>query len=243
LDIAARLDFIALETHRHVVAELLSEAQTRPEVSGVLLIGSLGRGNPVPGSDVDLLLLVSDGRSLERPTQHDERHGIWIELHYRDAAWAIAQMDREPEWLHAYLEGRILHDPHRDLAQLVAATRDRFGSYRTPPEEKPRLRFMVDRTRDKLEAALAAGDHDRAATIVGLGSGALIRFLWAAYDRPLVGATNIWLHLSDLADGPTALPQQVKALLLGDVTERVDAAIAVCVAIVDRIDLTTAPSA
>lgn len=239
----AGLAFIALEPHRRVVAELLAEAQARPEVRGVLLIGSLGRGNPVPGSDVDLLLLVADGRSAERPTRHDERHGVWIELHHRDAEWAIAQMDSTPEWLYSYTEGRILHDPYGDLAQLVAVAQERFASYRTPPGDKPRLRFMADRTRDKLEAALAADDLDRAATIVSLGAGSLVRFLCAAYDRPLFLSTNIWLHLSNLTNFPPAMHRQVRALLLGDAAACVDAAIAICGAIVAHLDASTSSAA
>lgn len=229
------IDFIVLEPHRHVVAELLTEAQSHPDVVGVLLIGSLGRGNPVPGSDVDLLLLVDDGRRVERPTQHEERRGVWVELHYRDAAWATAQMDRDPEWIYAYVEGRILHDPRGHLAHLVAAAHDRFVAYRTPAGEKARLAFLADRTRDKLEAALTAGDHDRAGTIVGFGASAIVRLLWAAYDRPIIGPTNIWHHLADLRDFPPGMHQQARALLLGDATERVEAAIVICISITTHL--------
>lgn len=238
----ARLDLIALEPHRTVVAELLAEAQARPEVAGVLLIGSLARGNPVPGSDVDVLLLMDDGHSAERPTQHEERHGIWVELHRRDSTWATAQMDRDPEWIYAYTEGRILHDPRSDLARLVAVAHDRFAAYRTPPGEKARLAFLADRTRDKVAAALTAGDLDRAATIVGFGAGGIIRLLWAAYDRPIIGPTNIWHHLPDLTGFPPEVSQQARALLLGDATERTEAAIAICDVIVAHLAKATVPT-
>lgn len=108
-----QLDLIALEPHRRVVAEVLAEVEVRAEVAGVLLIGSLAHGNLVPGLDVDLLLLVADGRSAERPTWHEERHGVWVELHERDAAWATDQMDRDPEGIYAYIEGRILRATRR----------------------------------------------------------------------------------------------------------------------------------
>lgn len=240
---SAPLDCITLEPHRQVVAELLAEARARPDVRGVLLIGSLGRGNPVPGSDVDVLLLVADGCSAERPTRHQERHGVWVELHERDAARATDQMGRDPEWIYAYTEGRILHDPHGDLAQLVAVAHDRFATYRTPPGEQARLAFLADRTRDKLRAALAAGDHDRAATIVGFGAGGIIRLLWAAHDRPIVGPTNIWHHLSDLVGFPPEMSHQARALLLGNATERTEAAIAICGAIVAHLAEAPAPTA
>ena len=40
---------------RRLVAE-------RPEVPGVLLFGSLARGDHVPGSDADLIVAVAEGR-------------------------------------------------------------------------------------------------------------------------------------------------------------------------------------
>ncbi len=239
---AERVSFIAFEPHRQLVAALLTEAQRRPEVVGVLLIGSLGRGNAVPGSDVDLLLLVADGRSEERPVHHEERAGVLIELHYRDSAWASAQMDRDSEWIYAYLEGRILYDPTGNLARLVASAQERFAAYRTPPQDKARIVFLADRTRDKLQAALAVEDHARAGTIVALGAGGIVRLLWAAHDRPTVGPTNLWHHLAALPDFPAETQQHVRELLLGHSPERVEAAIALCTAIVTRLSGTTLPS-
>lgn len=221
------LQSILFEAHRRVVIELLDEARQCPEVVGVLLIGSLARGNAVPGSDVDLLLLA-DGRSEEQPVRHEERQGLWVELHQRDVAWAKAQMGRDPEWLYAYLEGRILYDLEGELAWLTAFARHRFAAYHTPPADKARVAFMAERTRAKLQAALDAGDPARAGTIVGLGADAIVRLLWAAHDRPIVGPTNLWQHLSDLTDLPAALHGQVRALLLGDMAQRIGATIALC---------------
>lgn len=243
MHVPSPLDVIALEPHRQVVAELLAEAQSRPEVVGVLLIGSLARGNPVPGSDVDVLLLLDDGQSVERPTQHDERQGVWVELHYRDMAWAVAQLDHTPEWLYSYTESRILHDPRGDLARLIAVAHDRLTAYRTPAVEKERLRFIVERQLEKLAAALAADDLERAATIVGFGAYAFLSFLCAAYDHPPVGPTNVWLQLPNVPGLPPELHQQARALILGTAPERVEATHAICAAIIAHIDATAAPLA
>jgi predicted nucleotidyltransferase len=222
------LTTIQPETHRAVVAELLAELQQRPEIAGILLIGSLGRGNAIPGSDIDLLLLLDDGRSEERPVQHQERRDLWIELHQRDAAWAETQMLRDEEWIYAYLEGRILYDPQGEVARIITIARDHFASYRTPSESKARLRFLAERTLHKLDSALEAGDHDRAATIVGLGASGIVRLLWAAHERPIVGPTNIWFHVADLPGLSPAMHEQVRTLVLGKPTERVQSARAVC---------------
>ena len=47
-------------------------AQARPEVQRVILFGSLARGDAVPGSDVDLLVVVStsDRPFLDRSSQY-----------------------------------------------------------------------------------------------------------------------------------------------------------------------------
>lgn len=130
------LDLIVYSHHRRVVGELLAEARAHPEVIGALLIGSLGRGNAVAGSDVDLLLLLAAGRGDARLFANHERHGVLVEYHFRDAATARAQLAREPGWCYAYLNSRTLHDPTGEVAALVAFVEG--GGSRTIAPRPPR---------------------------------------------------------------------------------------------------------
>lgn len=178
------LDFIPYEPHRRAIAEMLREAAAQPLVIGALLIGSLGRGRALPGSDVDLLFLLSEGHGTERLFYNHERHGIAVEFHFRDLPGAEAQLTTEPPWLYAYLDSRILHDPTGELAELCAFARERFAAYRAEPDLKHRYAFMVDRTRHKLQAAIEAADALRAGGVASTHAQVIIHGLWTAHDRP-----------------------------------------------------------
>lgn len=95
--LAVDREFIAGEAHQPVVIDRLGEARDHPAVAGVLPSGSLGRGNVLPGSDVDLLLLLADGQGQERPFRSHERQSVSTELHRRDFATAREQLDRSSE--------------------------------------------------------------------------------------------------------------------------------------------------
>lgn len=209
------LRFIPFEPHRQIVAELVEEARGDAEIIGALLIGSLGRGNAIPGSDIDLLLLRPDGRGKERLLRNHERHGVLIEFHHRNVASARAQMDEEPMWLYAYLDSRILYDPTGELTALVAFAGERYAAFRATDAMKKRSAFIVDRTREKLQAAVDAGDAIRAGGVASAYAQAIINGLWTAFDKPPLGVTEMWVRLPNLIGLPSGVAEQLRALFLG----------------------------
>ena len=54
---------IANETHRCLLQEILDRACRDDEVIGVLLTGSVARGDAYPGSDLDVFMPLRDGCS------------------------------------------------------------------------------------------------------------------------------------------------------------------------------------
>lgn len=61
---SARITWLDREAARCAVARAVRRlARRRPEIQGVLLFGSLARGDAVPGSDADLLVVL-DGSDL-----------------------------------------------------------------------------------------------------------------------------------------------------------------------------------
>jgi hypothetical protein len=229
------LDFIPYEPHQRVIAEMLREAAAQPLVIGALLIGSLGRGRALPGSDVDLLFLLSEGHGTERLFFNHERHGVAVEFHFRDPPGAEAQLAAEPPWLYAYLDSRILHDPTGALAGLCATARERFAAYRAEPALKHRYAFMVDRTRHKLQAAVEANDALRAGGVASTYAQVIVNGLCTAHDRPQLGVSELWTHLSDLEGLPPALAQALGMLFLGTALDRGCAGIVLCKWIVERL--------
>ncbi len=218
-----------------MIVDLLAEASAYPAIIGALLIGSLGRGNAIPGSDIDLLLLLADGQGQTRILQNHEREGILIEFHYRDVATALAQIEEAPNWQYAYLSGRILYDPTGRLATLVAEVRVRSAAWRPTAAQRRRHAFYADRTGHKLQAAVDAADALRAGGVASTYAPAMLDCLWLAYDRPSLGVTEMWCHLPELVGLPAEIVEHLRQLFLGDPFERARAGIAICAHAVERL--------
>ena len=229
------LDFIPYAPHRRAIMEMLREAVAQSLIVGTLLIGSVGRGSALPGSDVDLLFLVREGHGVERLFHNHERHGVAVEFHFRDLPGAQAQLTAEPGWLYAYLDSRILYDPTSGLAALCALARARFAAYRAEPELKHRYAFMVDRTRHKLQAAIDADDALRAGGVASTYAQVIVNGLFTAYDRPHLGVSELWTHLPELEGLPLALGMALETLFLGAALERARAGTILCEWIVARL--------
>ncbi len=55
------LSFIAYEKHKKLVQTILSESVSMYKVNGLMLIGSIARGDAYPESDLDLYVLLEKG--------------------------------------------------------------------------------------------------------------------------------------------------------------------------------------
>jgi hypothetical protein len=86
----ADLSFIPYPAQRTIVADALATAQSDAETSGLLLAGSLARGDAARLADVDLYLLLHDGHS--RPSRAEMHNGILVEWHYADMARAQTKL-------------------------------------------------------------------------------------------------------------------------------------------------------
>lgn len=205
-----------------LVDELVEEARADEAVAGVLLTGSLARGDALPGTDIDLRYVLADG--VERAARSETRDGVLVEQGFANAEAARVTLEANPMHVYAYLDGRILYDPLGLLAELGALAERRFQSYRTPAAEKARIAFLLGCSRDKIDVAREGGDLLKAAFVTGTSSWGIIEGLWAANDRPLPPNSSVRPHLGDLTAGPAGLEESYEKLFLGDTDERIDTA-------------------
>lgn len=87
--------------------------QQRPEVRRILVFGSVARGDAVPGSDVDLLVVVSDSTKpfLQRMSDYHPTHfPVGAEVFaYTEAE--IHSMLADGNWfIRRALEGQVLYE-------------------------------------------------------------------------------------------------------------------------------------
>jgi predicted nucleotidyltransferase len=217
------LAFIDSEIHRLLLQEAVERACGDTDVTGVLLVGSVARGDAYPGSDLDVYVLLRDGCS--RSFRSEVRQGIIVEHRYADYDHAAEEMERNPMRVYAYLDGHILYDPEGQLARLVNMARARLESYETPGKEKHKIAYWLESARYKMIVAREAGDLLQAAYVVSTASWPILEGLWAANDKPMPPNGAVRAHIRDLSRTPPALEDLWHRFFAGDVSDRIQAAI------------------
>ena len=201
-----------------MLAHLTGALQRDPDVRGVLLTGSRARGDALPGSDIDLLVLVAS--PPEKTLVSETINGRLVERHFRSFEGARARLSEHPMELYSYLDGHILYDPDGALAELVGEARVRFDAYRVPEGEKRAVFYWLRSVRLKLEAAVTAGDTLKMGYYAATNSWKVLGGLWAVNDKPVPPAGAVWAHLPDLSRRPEGLEAALERLFKGTPEER-----------------------
>lgn len=219
----AGLTDIRLEPHRTLLRATVRDAKHDEEVIGLLLTGSLARGDALPGTDLDLVLVLAEGSS--RPFRREMVDGILVERTYADASSARMQLDSHPMRVYGYLDGRILYDPQKALERLRLHARARLEVYEVPTRHRRETAFLLRCSRDKMRVALGAGDLLKAAYVAGTSSWQIIEGLWAANGLPVPPNSSVRPHLCDLSKGPPEAQESYRDLFLADAPRRVQVAL------------------
>ncbi|MGH2397475.1 MAG: nucleotidyltransferase domain-containing protein [bacterium] len=227
------LAFIGNETHRRIVSNLLSKYERDRDIIGVLLEGSLARGDAFPRSDVDLRVLLVDGG--KQPFHTEIVEGVRLEVRFMDFHHSLSRLQENAMDIYAYLDGRILHDPSGRLAELAQIARSRFAAYRASADDRGRLAYWLTTAREKIVAALDAKDLLKASFIATTSSWQVFEALWIVNDKPVPPAGTLLSHLKDLTLIPGDLDSLLRELLLGTSEDRPAAAINLMTWLVNRL--------
>jgi predicted nucleotidyltransferase len=204
-----------------MAATVAAELWTREDVSAVILIGSVARGDATSSSDVDLA--VVSGEEVEGPAMRRElRGGTLVEIISRsDRGWRERLRRPMPRWLYALLEGQILHDDGVG-ARLVDAAREARRAYKTPKAVLDEMAAAFWHGQAKVDRALASADPMTRAYQASLAVDWIIDALYAVHDVPLPAASRRLHYLEDVPLD-TGMRRDWQSLLTGDVDERIHA--------------------
>lgn len=206
-----------------LVRELVEEARQDEGVIGLLLTGSLARGDALPGTDIDLRYILTEGAS--RPFTSSPVDGVLVERTFLDPTSARARLQTHPMNVYAYLDGQILLDHRNVLAELRKQAEERFENYRTPDEQRAVIGFLLRCSRDKITVAADGGDWLKAAFVTATTSWQIMEGLWSVCDRPLPPSSSVRPHLHDLAEQMPDIEAKYHDLFLGDTRRRVEVAL------------------
>ncbi len=128
--------------------QFIDELKARPDVVGIILFGSWARGNNRPNSDVDLLVIVTDG--FKRTVEYRDGQAFEIIYTTAEAAWAFWQDNLDDcagLWLVAqviYDSNSIVHDLKNKAETLITASK--------PPMDTNSIRQLRFDADDQLAA-------------------------------------------------------------------------------------------
>lgn len=208
--------------YRVLLQEFVEEASEQEGIVGILLTGSVARGDALPGSDLDMRYLLPEGQS--RPFQSARHSGIVVERSYTDLPRAQSKLEVNPMEVYAYLDGQILFDPIDVLRQLTDRAKVLFETYQFPQQELPGLIYWLRSAHLKMSVAQRAGDLLKAAFVCSTTSWQILMGLWAVNDKPLPPNGAVLAHLKDLSKKPPGLEEQMNQFFCGETSQRVQIA-------------------
>ena len=209
-----------MDHHREVAERIGLELADRDDVLAVLLGGSVGRGEHLATSDVDLAVVTTEDASLEGSRRLVD--GLLVECGaFSEAGW-LARFDRpKTSWLYSFLEAVVLVDTG-PADRLVRAAQELLTTYRTPTELRELLATFLWHCQAKLDRAAAASRARDLGFWAAFCTGTVLDGLYAVHDVPLPsGARRLaYLHLLPLSTDDDALIEQ---MLTGDPATRLEA--------------------
>lgn len=206
-----------------LLQELVEEAYQQEDIVGILLTGSVARGDALPGADLDVRYLLPEGKS--RPFQSELHHGIVVERSYADLPRAQSNLEANPMEVYAYLDGRILFDPMGMLRHLTDRAKAFFETYQFPQQAVQGLAYWLRSAHLKMTVALRASDLSKAAFVCSTTSWQILMGLWAVNDKPMPPNGSVWAHIKDLSKGPPDVKEQLNQFFCGETQQRVQTAI------------------
>jgi predicted nucleotidyltransferase len=173
-----------MDLHREIAVRVGAELAVREDVLAVLLSGSVGRGEHVETSDIDLLVVTTDGSALEvGPRRLVE--GLLLEWIARSEGEWLARFDRpRTSWLYAFLEAEPLMDTG-PAARLREAAETVLASYRTSAKLRELLATFLWHGQAKLDRARATGNPRELGYWSALCTETVLDGLFAVHDVPL----------------------------------------------------------
>lgn len=199
---------------------LIDDAEQDAEVIALLLTGSMARGDALPGTDIDVRILL---RTITTPSfTRQQRADVLTEQTLTTEEFAQTKLLTNPMHVYAYLDGVALYDPDGALRRLRATAEQLLSHYRVPKPRKRELADALSHPEEKTCTAFAAGDLLKATYSLSTASWQIIEGLWAANDLPLPPNASVRPHLRDL-HGPRDIEHHFAELFIGEPAARVEA--------------------
>ncbi|AIC95764.1 nucleotidyltransferase family protein [Shouchella lehensis] len=182
------LSFIQYQHHTKLIEEIINEFSNKAEVIGILLIGSVARGDAHYNSDLDLYILIEG--EIKKKFIFEERLDTLVEFKYATLNQIKLNLKSNHMEMYSFLDGKILLDRKGTLENLIDIAQRKYDLYKVSREKKEIISHWLTSSLIKINNAFNTKDLKKALFIVNTTTWTIYEGLWAINDKPIppVGA-------------------------------------------------------
>jgi predicted nucleotidyltransferase len=217
------LSFINFEHHKNLVREISNDCLAKDEIIGLMLIGSVARGDAYPESDLDLYFLLENG--LSKKFHSEVKNNILIEYKYADFNQVQLNLENNPMEIYSFLDGKILFDKKGFLNQLTQIAQRKYKEYCISENEIKGIFHWLKSSLNKINAALKANNELKALYVINTSTWVMLEGIWAINNKPMPPSGSVWVHINELSNRLTNLDKLLNNMFLGNTTERINSSI------------------
>lgn len=171
-------------------------------VLGTYVSGSAAYGGMHDYSDVDYYVLTKSHHGMSERILGATK----VEVRWLTRTEIELDIARGGMFIYQFMDAKPLVDPDGAVAELIEESRERFEHYKPSTEVLKSLQFRLGEAKNKLLAAISAGDEAKMGYLSGVYSPLLMETIFVLAGKPAAPATVAWRWLDRL---PGLNPQGV----------------------------------
>jgi predicted nucleotidyltransferase len=215
-------------SHRPALDTVLPDLINEDGVIAIMLMGSLVRGDFLPSSDIDLLVVTEE--EIGNRLDHTIVSGIVVEIARHSHDDADERLSIRPYEPYRYLDGAILHDPNGEQKVLAEKAKIKAMTYAMPTGEIELTTIWLRKIRGKLLSAIEAKDTVLMGYLATMTSAEILNDLFAVNGRPPAPTgSTAYSRVHEFG-----LDDELEALFGGDAYKRASAAVKLIDYLLDR---------
>ena len=214
------MDLVRLpERVREVIKSLVRDLSERETVLGVGMFGSWSRGDAVPSSDVDVVIV--DGREFDYEyVERIESGGLLVDLNYIPRKWITGSVP--PEIDQKLFEAKVSYDRDRSLTNVKNWMSKTFWRFERVDLRTETYLIESDMYLSRASSAHAKGDFQSACVFAGVGMESILKILIEVNQFPISNSRFIEAvgESAEAVEMPELIADYLVTARLSDVNRR-----------------------
>lgn len=230
-----KLAFINDEHHKKLVQLILSDCLARDEIIGLMIIGSVARGDAFPDSDIDFYFLLEHG--FNRKFHSEVKENILMEYKYADCNQIKRNLENKPMEIYSFLDGKVLLDKKGYLQDLILLAKQKYKGYTVSENKMTGISHWLNSSLIKIKAAQKEKDDLKASFVIITSFWTMLEGIWAINNKPTPPSGSVLVHIKALPHRLTNLDELLYKVSLGNTNERINATIIVIEWVLSNLEL------